>query len=209
MIRAILLSGAILTSSAAFAPSAEAGDLRFIFGLGDRHGNSVRVTVGSRKDRVHRHRGHSHRERVIRHRHHRPAPRCRTITTRVWVPGHVQLMNFFFHELLMRDRRKEAGEILVHAKPPVDDDIVYIHVSAEGTKDNALARHEFVRGYRPIELAGKQRTAIAWTTASSVVAVIEMVRDGKLPGSGFLKQEDVPLDGFLQTATGSAYASNG
>ena len=27
--------------------------------------------------------------------------------------------------------------------------------------------------------------------------------------SGFLKQEDVPLDGFLQTATGSAYASNG
>ena len=124
-------------------------------------------------------------------------------------PGHVQLMNFFFHELLMRDRRQEAGEILVHAKPPVDDDIVYLHVSAEGTKDNTLARHEFVRGYLPIELAGKQRTAIAWTTASSVVAVIEMVRDGKLPGSGFLKQEDVPLDGFLQTATGSAYASNG
>ncbi len=124
-------------------------------------------------------------------------------------PGHVQLMNFFFHELLMRDRRKEAGEILVNAKPPVDDDIVYIHVSAEGTKDHSLARHEFVRGYRPISIRGKQRTAIAWTTASSVVAIIEMVRDGKLPQSGFLKQEDVPLAAFLATATGSTYANNG
>ncbi len=48
-------------------------------------------------------------------------------------PGHVQLMNFFFHELLMRERRELAGEILTHAKPPVDDDVVYVHVSAEGT----------------------------------------------------------------------------
>lgn len=124
-------------------------------------------------------------------------------------PGHVKLMNFFFHELLMRERRKEAGEILVHAKPPVDEDIVYIHVAAEGTKDEKLARHEFVRGYKPIELAGIQRTAIAWTTASSVVAIIEMVRDGALPNSGFLKQENVPLSAFLATKTGSAYANNG
>jgi len=123
-------------------------------------------------------------------------------------PGHVQLMNFFFHELLMRDRRKEAGEILVNAKPPVEDDIVYVHISAEGSIEGAMARREFVRGYKPIKIAGKQRTAIAWTTASSVVAIIEMVRDGKLQNSGFLKQEDVPLDMFLQTETGSFYANN-
>lgn len=124
-------------------------------------------------------------------------------------PGHVALMNFFFHELLMRDRRNEAGEILVNAKPPVEDDIVYVHVSAEGLIDDRLARREFVRGYRPIHLAGQQRTAIAWTTASSVVAIIEMVRDGALPDAGFLKQEDVPLAGFLSTRTGSAYSAHG
>lgn len=120
-------------------------------------------------------------------------------------PGHVAQMNFFFHELLMRDRRKEAGEILVNAKPPVDDDIVYVHASAEGTIDGQLRRKEFVRGYRPIEVAGKMRTAIAWTTAGSVVAIIEMVRDGKLPSQGFLKQEDISLTEFLQTPTGSLY----
>ncbi len=122
-------------------------------------------------------------------------------------PGHVKLMNFFFHELLMRERRAEAGEILVNAKPPVNDDVVYIHVSAEGTAEGKLSRKEFVRAYYPITIAGIDRTAIAWTTASSVVAVIEMVRDGKLPRQGFLKQEEIPLDAFLATRTGAHYDS--
>ncbi|MBO6894812.1 MAG: saccharopine dehydrogenase NADP-binding domain-containing protein [Roseibium sp.] len=120
-------------------------------------------------------------------------------------PGHVQLMNFFFHELLMRDRRQEAGEILVNAKPPVTDDIVYIHVAAEGEIGGRMQRSEFVRGYKPIEIAGKERTAIAWTTATSVVAIIEMVRDGSLPARGFLKQEDVSLEAFLKTRNGARY----
>ena len=44
-------------------------------------------------------------------------------------------MNFFFHELLMREKRALAGEILTHAKPPVDDDVVCLHASAEGEAD--------------------------------------------------------------------------
>ena len=120
-------------------------------------------------------------------------------------PGHMDQMNFFFHELLMRERRQQAGEILINAKPPVDDDIVYVHVSAEGLIEGKLQRKEFVRGYKPLELAGTLRTAIAWTTSSSVVAVIKMVFDGTLPGSGFLKQEDIPLSTFLKTETGKNY----
>ncbi|WP_298819671.1 saccharopine dehydrogenase C-terminal domain-containing protein [uncultured Roseibium sp.] len=120
-------------------------------------------------------------------------------------PGHVQLMNFFFHELLMRDRRKEAGEILVNAKPPVSDDIVFVHVSAEGEINGRMQRKEFVRGLKPVEIAGQERTAIAWTTASSVVAIIEMVREGTLPDHGFLKQEDVSLETFLKTHNGARY----
>ena len=120
-------------------------------------------------------------------------------------PGHAKIMNFFFHELLMREQRKEAGEILVNAKPPVDEDIVYVHASAEGTVNGQMQRKEFVRGYRPLDLAGKKRTAIAWTTAASVVAVIEMVRDGKLVSHGFLKQEEILLKDFLNTPTGSLY----
>lgn len=124
-------------------------------------------------------------------------------------PGHAELMNFFFHELLMRDRRELAGEILTNAKPPVDEDVVYVHVSAEGRTDGRVNRKEFVRAYRPLDIAGRQRTAIAWTTSASVAAVIEMVRDGKLPSRGFLKQEEIPLEAFLQTRTGRLFGTTG
>ncbi len=124
-------------------------------------------------------------------------------------PGHMDLMNFFFHELLMRDRRDAAGEILVTAKPPVNDDVVYVHVSAEGTIEGQVRRQEFVRRYLPMQLAGEMRTAIAWTTSASVVAVIDMVRQGALPSRGFLKQEDIPLAGFFATPTGALYRDHG
>lgn len=121
-------------------------------------------------------------------------------------PGHVKLMNFFFHELLMRENRTEAGRILTHAKPPVDEDVVYVHVAAEGQTDDGLRRKEFVRAYYPLAINGKQRTAIAWTTSASVVSVIEMVRDGTLPASGFLKQESISLGLYLATRTGKFFS---
>lgn len=121
-------------------------------------------------------------------------------------PGHMDLMNFFFHELLMRERRELAAEILTNAKPPVDDDVVYVHVAAEGKVNGQLRRSEFVRSYLPKEVGGAMNTAIAWTTAGSVAAVIELVRTGVLPSQGFLRQEDIPLDAFLATTTGRLFA---
>jgi saccharopine dehydrogenase (NAD+, L-lysine-forming) len=123
-------------------------------------------------------------------------------------PGHSALMNFFFHELLMREDRAAAGRVLTYAKPPVDDDVVYLHVAAEGWANGLVGRKEFVRVYYPIEIGGKLRTAIAWTTAGSAAAVIEMVQSGALPGQGFLTQESVPLDSFLATRSGRLYAQD-
>jgi saccharopine dehydrogenase-like NADP-dependent oxidoreductase len=124
-------------------------------------------------------------------------------------PGHASLMNFFFHELLMREDRAAAGKILTHAKPPVDDDVVYVHAAAEGWSAGLLGRREFVRAYYPIEIKGRARTAIAWTTAASACAVVEMTRSGVLPEKGFLKQETIPLERFLQTRTGRLYGQQG
>ena len=120
-------------------------------------------------------------------------------------PGHASLMNFFFHELLMREDRELAGRILKNAKPPVDEDVVHIHVSAEGMREGRLCRHEYVRSYYPLRIGERHWRAIAWTTASSVCAVIELVSNGSLPASGFLRQEAVPLGEFLATVNGARY----
>lgn len=120
-------------------------------------------------------------------------------------PGHAELMNFFFHELLMRDDRAKAGEILVNAKPPVSEDVVYVHAAAEGWRHGKLKREEFVRAYYPHVISGRRWRAISWTTAASVCAVIELVNNGTLPGRGFIRQEEILLEQFLETHNGSRY----
>jgi hypothetical protein len=65
----------------------------------------------------------------------------------------------------MRELRGLAGEIL-RMRSGGRDDIVYVHVSAEGSSTGGCA--EFVRA-TAIELSAAQ-TAIAWTTSASVVA---------------------------------------
>ncbi len=123
-------------------------------------------------------------------------------------PGHCQLMRFFFNELFMKERRDLAGEILVNAKPPVNDDVVYVHAAVEGLKEGHLRREEWVRSYFPKEIAGGVWKAISWTTSASVCAVLEMVSEGDLLAQGFLKQEEIPLDLFLKTRTGALFAQN-
>ncbi|MCK7490416.1 MAG: hypothetical protein MZW92_00310 [Comamonadaceae bacterium] len=105
----------------------------------------------------------------------------------------------------MRIERR-AGEILVHAKPQVNEDVVYVHVAVEGWIGGRLSREEFVRAtYYPLEIAGRRWRAISWTTASSICAVVEMVRNGVLPDKGFLKQEEIPLREFFKTKNGRRF----
>ena len=121
-------------------------------------------------------------------------------------PGHCQLMKFFFNELFMRKDRKRAGEILVNAKPPVNDDVVFVHAAVEGQINGKMMREEFVRSYYPLTIGNHEWRAIAWTTASAICAVVDLVSKGALPGKGFIKQENIPLDLFLKTPTGQHFS---
>jgi len=131
-------------------------------------------------------------------------------------PGHFELMRFFFDELNMRDRRELAGEILVNAKPPVDDDVVYLHAAVEGvangigdTAAGQLTRKQYVRAYQPLRINDRAWRAISWTTAASAVAVVELVAAGKLPTTGFIQQEDIPFQALLETRNGARFAELG
>ena len=70
-----------------------------------------------------------------------------------------------------------------------------------------LKREEFSHAYHPIVVEGQRWRAISWTTAASVASVVEMVADGQLPQKGFIKQEDIPLDSFLQTLNGTLFGA--
>jgi len=120
-------------------------------------------------------------------------------------PGHCDLMRFFFDELHMRQDRELAGRILVKAKPPVDDDLVYLYAAVEGDRCGVLVREQLVRTYRPVAVAGRRWRAISWTTAASVCATVELVARQQLPRRGFVRQEQVDLDAMMATVTGQMF----
>jgi saccharopine dehydrogenase-like NADP-dependent oxidoreductase len=128
-------------------------------------------------------------------------------------PGHFELMRFFFDELGLRDRRELAGQILVDAKPPVDDDVVYLHAAVEGQAHSTNGGHpyrkQYVRAYQPLEINGRLWRAISWTTAASAAAVVELVADGRLPQTGFIKQEDIGFADLLSTKNGALFGDLG
>ncbi len=120
-------------------------------------------------------------------------------------PGHAKLMRFLLYELILKNKRELVEQILTEAKPPVQEDVVYVYAVVEGWKDDKLAREEFYKAYHPLEIDGQHWRAISWTTAASIAAVVEMVAAGSLPQQGFIKQEDISLEKFLATENGSFY----
>jgi saccharopine dehydrogenase-like NADP-dependent oxidoreductase len=120
-------------------------------------------------------------------------------------PGHAQLMKFLLYELIMKDNRQQLEDILTNAKPPVQEDVVYVYAVVEGWKNGKINREEYYRAFMPITIDGQQWRAISWTTAASLAATVELVANGKLPNTGFLKQEEIPFDDFLETENGSLF----
>jgi len=123
-------------------------------------------------------------------------------------PGHLDCMRLLLEELRFRNDPDALVERLADALPPDEQDRVLVHASVQGLIDGQLQTQEIVADYWPIELAGRMHTAITWTTSASIVAIVEMVATGLLPQRGFVRQEDVPLDGFLHTSTGRLFAQN-
>ena len=120
-------------------------------------------------------------------------------------PGHAKLMRFLMYELVMKSDKKALEAILTNAKPPVQEDVVYVYAVVEGWKQEAINREEYFKAFYPIEIDGNHWRAISWTTAASIAAVVEMVANGSLAQKGFIKQEEIDFEAFLKTNNGQYF----
>lgn len=120
-------------------------------------------------------------------------------------PGHAKLMKFLLYELILKDKRELIEDLLTTAKPPVQQDVVYVYAVVEGWKNGQMNREEYYKAFHPITIDGEHWRAISWTTAASIAAIVEMVADKKLPQKGFIKQEDVDFQEFLKTTLGQYF----
>jgi len=119
-------------------------------------------------------------------------------------PGHCAIMKRLIGGLSLDEAR--LTEILGYTLPRTSQDVVVIVVSATGTKRGERREETFARRVYARAEGGAQRSAIQITTASAICAALDLVREGRLPQRGFVRQEDIVLADFLANRFGCNFA---
>jgi len=136
------------------------------------------------------------------------AGKVRTLNYRtIRYPGHAAIMKALLNDLRLRDRREVLKDILEKAVPATLQDVVVIFVTVSGLRDGRLLQDTYVRKIYSQTLRGARRSAIQLTTASSLCAMLDLLAQGRLPQAGFVRQEDVSLNDFLDNRFGRVYAA--
>ena len=117
-------------------------------------------------------------------------------------PGHVDYLRFMFEDLGLKNNIDLANEIFNNNVPTTTDDVVIFFVKATGYINDKLTEKNWV-----CKIYGENNmTAIERATASGVAEVLCMLKDNKL-SSGFIKQEDIPFDNFINGKFGAIYGT--
>lgn len=136
-------------------------------------------------------------------------------------PGHCGLMKFLLQDMRLGAEHAQPTpsgrvfdralcvEMLEHAAPRTEQDVVVVFVSCIGTRQGRREQINFKRTIHSTELFGRVWPAIELTTAAGVCAMVDLHRLGKLPARGFVRQEQCALDTFNQTPFGLAYENPG
>ena len=119
--------------------------------------------------------------------------------------GHRELMTFLVHELRLSERREILKDILENAIPVTFQDVVVVFCTASGRRNGQLVQISDARKIYGHTLDGEAWSAIQITTASGVCAVLDLYCEGKLTGTGLVRQEQVGLNDFLNNRFGQHY----
>src|SRR5690606_37925304 len=114
-------------------------------------------------------------------------------------------------KILIRDLRLGMNRgllksVLEAAIPVTSQDLVLIFITVTGLKRGRLTQETFVRKVYGREVGGRNLSAIQLTTAAGLCAMVDLMVEGRLPRSGFIRQEAVSLDTFLANRFGRYYA---
>jgi len=121
-------------------------------------------------------------------------------------PGHAAIMKALLNDLGLRNRRPLLKDILENSVPATLQDVVIVFVTVSGLKDGRLMQETYVNKVFAQPVGGEMKSAIQITTAGAVCAVLDLLAEGRLPQTGFIRQEDIPLADVLANRFGRFYA---
>jgi saccharopine dehydrogenase-like NADP-dependent oxidoreductase len=120
-------------------------------------------------------------------------------------PGHNAILKLLIQDLKLGKDEKLLVRIFDDALPVSFDDVVLIFVTAIGRIDGQLRQKSAVRKVYARELNGQPWSGIQITTASAICAVLDMVREGSLPQTGFIHHDQVDFGQFIANRFGAHY----
>lgn len=123
-------------------------------------------------------------------------------------PGHRDIMKMLLQDLRLMDNRPLLKEIFENSLPLTYQDVVLVFISVSGIKDGQLVQETYANKVYNETINGKLWSAIQVTTASGICTVLDLMVEGKLPQSGFVKQEDVLFDDFINNRFGQYYRTD-
>jgi len=123
--------------------------------------------------------------------------------------GHRDLMAFLVNELRLSQRREVLKNILETSIPITMQDVVVSFCTVTGWQKGQLIQVSDARKIYHQTIGDEQCSAIQITTAAGICAVVDLHVAGRLPEMGFVRQEQVDLEEFLQNRFGKYYDTHG
>ena len=117
-------------------------------------------------------------------------------------PGHCYLMDFLINELRLGEvgeRRAMLKQIFESSVAGTHQDIVLILVVGSGMIDGKLMNETELRKVYHGPMFGEDWSAIQKTTALSAAVIVDLHFEGMLPEKGFVRQEEVALEKFMNS----------
>lgn len=121
-------------------------------------------------------------------------------------PGHRDIMKLLLQDLRLIDNQALLKEIFEAAIPFTYQDVVLVFINVTGLKNGKLVQESYANKIYSQTISGKQWSAIQVTTAAGICGVLDLLAEGKLPQKGFVRQEDVSYDDFINNRFGQYYA---
>ena len=121
--------------------------------------------------------------------------------------GHRDLVRVLVQDLRLGERRELLKDILERAVPITYQDVVVIFCTVTGFRNGEFVQISDARKIYRQDLYGETWSAIQVTTAAGVCAAVDLFVHGQAPRRGFVKQEQIRFEEFIESRFGRLYVS--
>jgi|TARA_B100000497_G_scaffold71376_1_gene80159 saccharopine dehydrogenase-like NADP-dependent oxidoreductase len=110
-------------------------------------------------------------------------------------------MKFLFNDLHLKKNKDVLEKLFDKEVPRTTNDVIIFFVKVIGEINGVLQEKTYLR-----KIYGDEKfSAIQITTASGVCSVLDMYMNGRIKTKGFMKQESVLWDDFIDNKFGKVY----